>query len=314
MIMGAGLGLYGASMFHFLTHAFFKALLFLSVGIVIHALAGQQSVDRMGGLRRHLPLANIGVLVGCLAISGIPPFSGFFSKDEILAAAMDAGALGVVCGVVGVAGAAITAFYMFRLYFRTFWGPPPEGGYDVERPHPSKWMMGVPVAVLAVGATFIGWLQVPGGWHLVDDWLEPALIADPGIEASVTSEVVTSIVSVGLALAAIALAWWLFVPDPGRRTRLAGVAPAPRELLADQYRFDEVYEEAVVQPGRDLGDTMTRDVERWGVQGPMEGVARGLVDMGRGLRAAQSGLVRSYAFAMVAGAAVIGVIFVLTMR
>ena len=314
MIMGAGLGLYGGSMFHFLTHAFFKALLFLSVGIVIHALAGQQGIDRMGGLRRHLPFANVAVLVGCLAISGIPPFSGFFSKDEILAAAMDAGALGVVCGVVGVAGAAITAFYMFRLYFRTFWGPEPQGGYDVDPPHPSGRWMALPVGVLAVGATFIGWLQVPGGWHLVDEWLEPALIADPGIEATVTAEVVTSVVSVALALAAIGLAWWLFVADPTRRARLAGAAPAARELLADQYRFDEVYEQAVIQPGRDLGDVMTRDVERWGVQGAMEGVARGLLDMGRGLRTAQSGLVRSYAFAMVAGAAVVGVIFVLAMR
>ena len=95
MIMAAGLGIYGPSMFHFLTHAFFKALLFLAVGIAIHALVGEQSLDRMGGLRRHLPFTNLAVLVGCLSISGIPPFSGFFSKDEILSTAMDAGALGV---------------------------------------------------------------------------------------------------------------------------------------------------------------------------------------------------------------------------
>ena len=136
MIMAAGLGLYGSSMFHLLTHAFFKALLFLGVGIVIHALAGQQSLDRMGGLRRLLPLANVGVLVGCLAIAGIPPFSGFFSKDEIIAGALDAGDLGVVLGIVGILGAGLTAFYMFRLYFRAFWGPAPEGGYDVAHPHP----------------------------------------------------------------------------------------------------------------------------------------------------------------------------------
>jgi NADH-quinone oxidoreductase subunit L len=314
MIMAAGLGLYGSSMFHLLTHAFFKALLFLAVGIVIHALAGQQSLNRMGGLRPLLPLAHAGVLVGCLAIAGIPPFSGFFSKDEIIAGALDAGDLGVVLGIVGILGAGLTAFYMFRLYFRTFWGAAPEGGYDVPHPHPSGWAMRASVVVLAIGATFVGWLQVPGGWHLVDDWLEPALIAAPDIEVTAASEAIASVASVALCLAAIALAWWVFVADPGRRARLADTAPATRQLLTDQYRFDEVYEEAVVQPGRDLGDFLTVDVERYGVQGAMEGVARSLVDAGRGLRAVQSGLVRAYAFAMIAGAAVIGVIFVLAMR
>jgi NADH-quinone oxidoreductase subunit L len=314
MIMAAGLGLYGSSMFHLLTHAFFKALLFLGVGVVIHALAGQQSLNRMGGLRGALPLANAGVLVGCLAIVGIPPFSGFFSKDEIIAGALDASDLGVVLGIVGILGAGLTAFYMFRLYFRAFWGPQPEGGWDVAHPHPSGWAMGVPVVVLAIGATFIGWLQVPGGWQLVDDWLEPALTAAPDIEVTTTAEVIASVASVALSAVAIAIAWWVFVADPGRRARLAGVAPAARDLLADQYRFDEVYEQAVVEPGRDLGDVLTVDVERYGVEGSMQGVARSLVDAGRGLRAAQSGLVRAYAFAMIAGAAVLGVILVLAMR
>ena len=314
MIMAAGLGLYGSSMFHLLTHAFFKALLFLGVGVVIHALADQQSLNRMGGLRHALPVANLGVLVGCLAIAGIPPFSGFFSKDEIIAGALEAGDLGVVLGIVGILGAGLTAFYMFRLYFRAFWGRAPEGGYDVAHPHPPGWAMSVPVIVLAIGATFIGWLQVPGGWHLVDDWLEPALIAAPDIEVSTAAEVVASVASVALCLVAIAIAWWVFVADPRRRERLAGVAPAARSVLGDQYRFDEVYEQAVVQPGRDLGDIMTRDVERYGVQGSMEGVARSLIDAGRGLRAAQTGLVRSYAFAMIAGAAILGVILTLAMR
>ena len=314
MIMAAGLGLYGDAMFHLLTHAFFKALLFLAVGMVIHALADQQSLDRMGGLRRLMPVANVGVLVGCLAISGIPPFSGFFSKDEIIAGALDSGDLVVVLGIVGIVGAGLTAFYMFRLYFRAFWGRPPEGGYDVPHPHPPGWAMVVPVTILAIGATFIGWLQVPGGWQEVDDWLAPAIPAAPDIEVSTTAEVVASLASVGLAAVAIAIAWWVFVADPGRRRRLAGTAPATRELLLDQYRFDEVYEQAVVQPGRDLGDVMTRDVERYGVQGAVEGVARSLVDAGKGLRAAQTGLVRSYAFAMIAGAAILGIIFALAMR
>ena len=312
MIMAAGLGIYGPSMFHFLTHAFFKALLFLGVGLAIHALTGEQSLDRMGNLRRHLPFTHVAVLVGCLAIAGIPPFSGFFSKDEILATAMDAGTLGVVLGTVGIVAAGITAFYMFRLFFRAFWGPEPEGGYATT-PHEGGWAMAVPVAVLAVGATFIGFLQVPGGWHLVDDWLEPTLLADPGIEATAGAEWIVSVVSVLLALGAIALAWWIFVADPARRTRLVP-APAARELLADQYRFDEVYEDAIVEPVRDLADALARDVERPIVMGGLQGVARALAGAGRGLRAAQSGLVRSYAFAMVAGAAIVGVVFMLAQR
>jgi NADH-quinone oxidoreductase subunit L len=313
MIMGAGLGAYSSSMFHLVTHAFFKALLFLGVGIVIHALAGQQSIDRMGGLRRHLRLAHVAVLVGCLAIAGVPPFSGFFSKDEILARAFDAGALGVVLGIVGLAAAGLTAFYMFRLFFRTFWGPEPVGGYDVA-PHPSRRGMGIPVAALAVLAAVGGLLQVPGAYHPLEDWLEPALIADPGIEASTGAEIVVGVVGALLALAAIALAWWIFVADPARRLRLAAAAPTTRELLADQYRFDEVYEGAVVEPVRELGDVLIRDAEPYGVQGPLSAVVTGLLDAGRGLRRLQSGLVRSYAFAMIAGVAIVGVIVSLAVR
>jgi NADH-quinone oxidoreductase subunit L len=312
MIMAAGLGLYGGAMFHFLTHAFFKALLFLGVGIAIHALAGEQSLDRMGGLRRHLRLTHVAVLVGCLAIAGIPPFSGFFSKDEILAQALEAGTLGVVLSIVGLIAAGMTAFYMFRLFFRAFWGPEPEGGY-AHAPHTPTWIMSAPVVVLAVLASVAGFLQVPSGWHLVDDWLEPDLLADPGIEATHTGELIVSVVSVVLALAAIGLAWWVYVADPGRRTRLLP-APATRALLHDQYRFDEAYEQAVVQPGRDLGDTLTTGVERGAVQGSVEAVVAGVANAARGLSALQTGLVRSYAFAMIAGVAVVGAILALAVR
>ncbi len=312
MIMGAGLGAYGSSMFHLVTHAFFKALLFLGVGIAIHALAGEQSLDRMGGLRRHLRLTHVAVLVGCLAIAGIPPFSGFFSKDEILAHALDAGTLGVVLAIVGLAAAGMTAFYMFRLFFRAFWGPEPEGGY-AHAPHTPSWIMSAPVATLAVLAAVAGLLQVPGAWHPLETWLEPALLADPGLEASVGGEVIVSVASVVLALGAIALAYWVFVADPGRRTRLLP-APAVRGVLHDQYRFDDAIEGAVVQPGRDLGDVLTARVERVGVQGAVEGAVAVVVGAARGLSSLQTGLVRSYAFAMIAGVAVIGAVLALAVR
>ena len=313
MIMAAGLGAYASGVFHLVTHAFFKALLFLSIGMVIHALAGEQSLDRLGGLGRRQPLASAGVLIGALAISGIPPFSGFFSKDQIIATAFDAGALGIALGIAGIVGAALTAFYIFRLYFRTFWGPPPAEGYRAD-PHPPRWTMSLPVALLAILATIGGLLQVPRAWHLLDDWLEPALPADPGLEPGVTGEVVAGVASVVLGGLAIALAWWIFAADPRRRLRLSRALPRARAVLAGQYRFDEVYEESVVQPGRDLGDVLLTRVEPVGVLGSLEGVARAAADAGRGLRVLQSGLVRAYAFVMIAGLAAVGVVIVLAMR
>src|SRR5262245_6471275 len=188
MIMAAGLGAYSAAMFHFLTHAFFKALLFLSAGIVIHALADDQSLDRYGGLRRPLRFAYLTFGIGCLAIAGVPGFSGFFSKDDILATSFEAGALGKACWTIGTIAAGITAFYMFRALFRAFWGSEPAAGWPA-RPHPSGWSMNLPVALLAVGATVIGWIQVPGGWTLVSDWLEPVLASPlkPPLEATTGS-------------------------------------------------------------------------------------------------------------------------------
>ncbi len=314
MIMGAGLGAYASSMFHFLTHAFFKALLFLAAGVVIHAIAGQQSLDRMGGLKRHLPLAYGAILIGCLAISGIPPFSGFFSKDEIISEAFAAGNLGVVLGIIGLVGGGLTAFYMFRLFFRTFSGPEPEGGYDGGTPHGPRWTMAFPVIVLTVLAAVAGFLQVPDAWHPLTDWLEPALIAAPDLHPSGLQIILSMVIGSVVAVVGVAMAWWVFVADPARRERLSGRFTGIRRLLLDQYRFDEVFEAAVVQPERDLGDTLYRTVERPIAQGVPSGVARGTVLFGRGLRAAQTGLVRTYAFAMVAGVAILGALFFLVIR
>jgi NADH-quinone oxidoreductase subunit L len=315
MIMAAGLGAYSAAMFHFLTHAFFKALLFLSAGIVIHALADEQSLDRYGGLRRPLRFAYLAFGVGCLAIAGVPGFSGFFSKDDILATSFEAGALGKVCWVVGTLAAGITAFYMFRALLRAFWGSEPAEGWPA-RPHPSGLAMSVPVALLAVGAAVIGWIQVPGGWSLVSDWLEPVLATplQPTLEATTTSEVLTGICSTAMAAAGIGLAWWLFAADPGRRLRLAGVARGPRGVLRDAYRVDEVYDEAFVVPGRDLGDVLRDEVEPYGPGGLVTAAVDVARDSARGLSALQTGLVRTYAFAVVGGLVLVGVVFILVIR
>jgi NADH-quinone oxidoreductase subunit L len=311
MIMAAGLGAYASGMFHLLTHAFFKALLFLSAGIAIHALADEQSLDRMGNLRRYLRVAYLGIGVGCLAIAAVPPFSGFFSKDEILSYALDAGPLGIFCWVVGELGALITAFYMFRLLFRAFWGSDPEGGYE-PKPHPSGPAMAVPVLILAVGATFIGWIQVPFGWQLLSDWLDPVLadVRNP-LELTAFNETLTIVVSVAMALGGIGLAWVLVGASERRRKRLAGRYAGARHVLENAYHVDDVYEEAFVATTRDLGDGIARGPERYGVDGVVTATATGVTEASRGLRRVQGGFVRSYAFAMALGLGVIGLILVL---
>jgi NADH-quinone oxidoreductase subunit L len=315
MIMGAGLGAYSASMFHFLTHAFFKALLFLGAGIVIHALANEQSMDRFGGLARPLRFAFISMAVGCLAISGVPGFSGFFSKDDILSHALNAGALGAACWTLGIIAAGLTAFYMFRLLIRTFMGPPPAEGWPA-RPHPSGRAMSIPVAILAVGAAVIGWIQVPGGWQVISDWLAPVFSDSvvPPLEDTTTDIVVTGVVSTIVAVGGIAVAWWLFAVDPARRRRLARVGVGPREVANEAYRFDEVYDEAIVEPTRELGDVLLRDVEPAGPGGLVAATVELVRDTARGLRAAQTGLVREYAFAVIAGLALVGLVFVFAVR
>jgi NADH-quinone oxidoreductase subunit L len=315
MIMAVGLGAYTSGMYHFLTHAFFKALLFLAAGIVIHALNGEQSLDRMGGLRRYLRFAFFAMGVGCLAIAGIPGFAGFVSKDDILAHALAAGALGTTLFVFGCIGAFLTAFYMFRLLLRAFVAPEPAGGYE-HPPHGAGWAMSAPVAILAILTIVGGWLQVPYGWHAVTDWLEP-VFADslvPPLEPTHAQETATIIVSLAAALVGIALAWYVFARDPLRRVRAAAAHPETRALLEDAYRFDEVYDDLIVEPGRAAGDRLRDVAEPVVAMGPIAGVTGAVTGAARGLRAVQSGLVRTYAFAVAAGLVLVAVVFMLVGR
>ncbi len=310
MMVAAGLGLYSQAMFHLLMHAFFKALLFLTAGVVIHALSGEQSLNRMGGLHRLLKFASFAMLIGCLAISGIPPFSGFFSKDEILSTAMAAGPLGVVCAVAGIIGAAMTAFYMFRMYFRAFGGPERDGGYH-PHPHMSGPAMAIPVGVLAVLATIGGFLQVPWGRHLITDWLAPVIPAESTVSPSATVEWLTSLVSVSVAVVAIGIAWWLFGAGSERRLKYAHTLSGLRHVLLEQWLFDDAYESVIIQPGRDLGDAAIRTAEPDLTQGIVAAATGVSMAGARGLHRVQGGLVRTYAFALIAGAAIVGLIVVL---
>ncbi len=311
MIMAAGLGAYSAAMFHLMTHAFFKACLFLSAGIVIHALHDEQSLDRMGGLRRYLRVAYFGMGAGCLAIAGFPGFAAFFSKDDILATALDAGALGVFCWVIGIVGAFLTALYMFRLLFRAFFGPDPKGGYD-PAPHPSTKWMAVPVIILGVLSIVSGWVQVPFGWTGISDWLAPVLADVPHpLEPSNAAEVLTMTFSTLVVLGGIGLAWWLFAADPQRRIRLAAMARGPREVMGAGYRLDEAYDDIFVDTSHELAGVLTTRVEPNGPDGLINGTVAVVRSTARVLSAAENGMVRTYAFAIVAGLGVAGIVLAL---
>src|SRR6266508_77525 len=207
MFVAVGLGAYGAGLFHLMTHAFFKALLFMAAGIVIHALSDEQDMRRMGGLARELPWTYRAFLVGSLALAAIPPFAGFFSKDAILASAANSGSLGWLLWAMGAAGAFLTGLYTFRLFFVVFLQPasPFVGEHLHKERFEGPLAMMWPVGVLTVLATVGGFLQIPRLWRAVDDWIEP--VAASIEEASGLTFGFSLVASLVLSLAGIGLAW-----------------------------------------------------------------------------------------------------------
>jgi NADH-quinone oxidoreductase subunit L len=304
MFLGVGLGAYASGMFHLMTHAFFKALLFLAAGVVIHALAGEQDIRRMGGLRALMPKTYVFFLAGALSLVGLPPFSGFFSKDPIIAAALErGGAFGYVMFALAIFGALLTGLYTFRLVFRVFHGDRDRFVDETFDPHHGEGplVMLVPVAVLAIGATAAGWLQVPGGWAGVSNWLRP--VVPPLVETTNTQEAVASIVSVVLGLVGVGVAWWLYV---ARRRP----APASPELLERKFWFDELYDAVFFRPAVVTAKVLYALVEGPLVAGTMTGIAQSVRGLGSEARRLQTGLVRTYALALAASLAVLLVVFV----
>jgi NADH-quinone oxidoreductase subunit L len=309
MFLGAGIGAYASGMFHLMTHAFFKALLFLAAGIVIHALSGEQDMRRMGGLRAYLPRTWLAMLVGALALSGIPPLAGFFSKDSILASALDAGTYGQLLFAAGLAGAFLTGLYTFRMMFIVFGGDPsPYAREHFHRPESGgegPFSMTSTVAVLAALSVVGGWLQFAGLWHPLTDFLEPA--AETLIEPSGTQDLVASILSVGLGLAGILLAWQLY----GVRRAPLPEARFWRDLLEHKFYFDEAYDFVLYRPASATAHFVTRFVEGPLVLGSVGGVATATRSVAGHFREAQTGLVRTYALALASSVAALLLVFVL---
>jgi NADH-quinone oxidoreductase subunit L len=263
MFLACGVGAFGAGIFHLGTHAFFKALLFLCSGSVIHAMSGEQDMRNMGGLGSKLPWTRLTMLVGCLAIAGIPVFAGFFSKDEILWSAFKVGGYGQLVWAVGVLAAILTAFYMFRLYWMTFGGRFRGTAEQEHHLHESPSVMVIPLQALALGSVVAGLLGVPaalGGGNWIEHYLDPAFenahhaltevftapVPGRGIELGLMA---VSVVVAGLG---IVLAARLYRGDSAIPERLAATLSGPYRLLLNKYWVDEIYD-AVIVRGLALG-------------------------------------------------------------
>jgi NADH-quinone oxidoreductase subunit L len=312
MFLGAGLGAYGDGMFHLMTHAFFKALLFMAAGLVIHQLAGEQDIRKMGGLRRVMPRTFIAFLIGALALTGMPPLSGFFSKDAILASALADGSYGQLLYVGGVIGALLTGLYTFRLFFIVFLGEPSPLVQEHAHDHghgEGPWTMTVPVAVLAVLAVVGGWVQLAGGWSPFADWLDPIAFGRGELallEPSTTQDYVTSAIAVGVGLVGIGIAWVFY----GARTRPVPRWAAIQTTLEHKFWFDELYDVVFYRPAVAVTLFLRRYVEEPLIGGSIAGVSVGALEAGEAVGDAQTGYLRTYALAIVAAVAILVVVFV----
>ncbi|MBI1797139.1 MAG: NADH-quinone oxidoreductase subunit L [Candidatus Eisenbacteria bacterium] len=317
MFFACGVGAFGAGIFHLMTHAFFKALLFLGAGSVIHALSGEQDMRKMGGLASRLPWTHGVMLVACVAIAGIPPFAGFFSKDEILSAAFASGHYGV--WVAGLLGAVLTAFYMFRLYFLTFRGSSRLTHEAEHHLHESPAVMVAPLVVLAALSVVGGFVGLPfqeGGRRLttleggaaLERWLAPVFGEGGAAGAShavphlsFTTEWALIAVSVAAAAFGIAMASRAYAKAAGEP--IAEKAPRLYGLLEHKYWIDELYDTIAVRPIRALGDVLWRFWDEKIVDGTVNGVAYVVEWASAVLRVFQTGFVGTYALFLTLGVA-----------
>jgi NADH-quinone oxidoreductase subunit L len=286
-----------------MTHAFFKALLFLAAGIGIHALTGEQDIRRMAGLGRLLPRTRLVFLVGSLALVGIPPFAGFFSKDPIIATALNHGTYGVILAFACLVGALLTGIYAFRLYFIVFTGEPSAHAQEHlhlhhgrEAPLSMAWTVGV-LGVLSFAG---GWIQFVPFWEPITKWLDP--VAAPTVTATDRQELIASVCAVLFGLIGIGVAWAMYY-------RKTAEVPKAWPVLEKKFYFDEAYGLVFYKPAVAFSLALGRFVERPLIAGSIGEVTRGFGFGSRELGRVQNGLVRSYALALASGIAVLAVVF-----
>ena len=306
MFLGLGVGAYTGAFFHVITHAFFKALLFLGAGSVIHAMHHEQDMRNMGGLKAKLPITFFTMLMGTIAISGLPPFSGFFSKDEILAHVYEHNP---TLWVIGVIGAMLTAFYMFRMLFLTFWGSFRGTKEQEKHLHESPKSMTIPLVVLAILSVFGGLIGVPevlGGSHWLAQFLSPVLVYTKAVSGEAVpldhaTEYLLMGISVGAALLAIGIAYVTYVSrkvlpisDAENRSFLS-------KLSYHKFYIDEVYEALITRPLDAISSFLYKVVDKLGIDGLVNGAGTTAKEASKTLRLIQTGNVGFYIFMMVAG-------------
>ncbi len=306
MFVGVGVGAYVASIFHLTTHAFFKALLFLCAGSVMHALAGELDIFKMGGLRKKMPWTFGVFLAGSLALAGVPLFSGFFSKDMILYRTFEHGS--PLLWLLEVVTAGLTAFYAFRLLFVAFYGRSRLDKKTEAGAHESPPVMVVPMvilAVLAIGAGYIGLPKIVGVGTAIEQFLQPVL-ADAHLSESAEGGVILELGLMMASVVAVAIGFLLahlfYVRRWGLAARATNSARWLYDVVYNSYYVDEAYMEVIVKPLRTLADLLADMVEIRTIDGLVNGLARFVGLLGQGLRRLQTGLVRNYALVMLAGA------------
>jgi NADH-quinone oxidoreductase subunit L len=343
MFLAMGMGAYAAGIFHLYTHAFFKALLFLGSGAVIHALAGEQDIRHMGGLKKYLPITYWTFLIGAMAIAGVPLLSGFFSKDEILYRAFvgtDHHHGSKLLWTIGMITAFLTAVYMFRLVFLTFHGSRRTAAADAHAghgadahgsahghhgaPHDAPPSMAVPLIVLAIGSVVAGYVGVPhalGGHNRIEGFLEPvfevhgpaaageaaaAAAAHAPAEDLIAVERMLMMLSTGIALAGIGLAFYFWLKRPDVPAQVAQSAGGLYRFLLNKYYVDEIYDALIVQPIKRISEgALWKSMDAGLIDGTVNGVGTVVRNTSATLRRVQTGSVRTYAASLFLGVVMI---------
>jgi NADH-quinone oxidoreductase subunit L len=344
MIMAVSVGAYSAGLFHLMTHSFFKALLFMAAGSLISAMGGEQSLDRMRGFRKAMPFTFICFIVGGLALSGLPPFSGWLSKDDILGYLDHRGGGFEILGIAGYVGAFLTGIYTFRMIFRAFFGEPCEEASELEHGHlvhhdtPTNpqtgevedtdvgfpgaehhiaerdWAMKVPMAILALLAVIGGVLQIPGVDSGITRFLDPTFATSKlaHIEPSVTADWTGLVIGAVIALAGIFVAYRVWVVKPGTSARLIERMPAVHTFLFNKWYFDELIDFSVVRPVQWLGRFTDTVLERGVIAGGITGGTTGVVRAwSAAVRRAQTGFLRYYVALMLVGIGFVALYFLI---
>jgi NADH-quinone oxidoreductase subunit L len=296
MFLGLGVGAYSGAVFHVITHAFFKALLFLGAGSVIHAMHHEQDIRKMGGLKSKLPITHITFLIGCIAIAGVPPFSGFFSKDEILAAAFEKNK---IYWVLGLVGAAMTAFYMFRLYATTFLGKFRGSNEQEAHLHESPWAMTLPLIVLAILSALGGVIGIPhimGGHHWLTGQLSSIVSTPQEAHLAVSTEWI--LMGISVAIAAIALLIAL-----SRYSKQTDEEPSSAigKFFYHKWYIDEFYQKAIIEPLNEFALFLKEFIEKKVIDGAVNGTGKLVQFSARKVRLIQNGQAGYYILFMVLG-------------